>query len=240
MHQHLVAPPRPITQLRPTVPEGVAKPIGRALAKAPADRWESAERFARALTEGTPAAARRVRPRLIIAASLVAVAVIGGLVWARRPAAVPERPLVAVLPFQNLGAPDDAYFADGVTEEITARLARISGIRIISRTTAMRYRGTTRSLKEIARELGVQYVLEGTIRTERLADGSGQVRVTPDLVRAADDTHLWTDAYTAGLAAHARDRRGATPCARRSSTSSERSRSTRAMRAPGRGSRVRT
>ncbi len=227
VRQHMVVPPRSVAQLRPSVPEGIAAAIDRALAKAPADRFESAARFAAALSASVPPSApvarvspaatlgppaseipptpvgtptRRSRTLAVVLALVVVAALAGGFVWKGRTTAVVERPLVAVLPFENLGGPEDAFFADGVTEEITARLARISGIRVISRTTAMRYRGTTQSLQEIARELGVQYVLEGTIRTERLANGSGQVRVTPDLVRADDDTHLWTDAYTAGLA----------------------------------------
>ncbi len=224
VRQHLVVPPRSVAELRPSVPERIATAIDRALAKSPADRFESAARFAAALKESMPAAApvasapsavpptssasaipvgtstRPSRTIAVVLVVLVVAALAGVFAWKGRSPVVVERPLVAVLPFENLGGPEDAYFADGVTEEITARLARISGIRVISRTTAMRYRGTTQSLQEIARELGVQYVLEGTIRTERLANGSGQVRVTPDLVRADDDTHLWTDAYTAGLA----------------------------------------
>jgi serine/threonine-protein kinase len=213
VHQHLLAPPPPVTQLRPLVPASISGAIGRALAKAPADRFESAALFASALATGeipiggvatpTPGASHPMRTHaLVVAAALavIALAVAFAIPRMRRAADAKERPLVAVLPFRNLGEPGDAYFADGVTEEITARLARISAIRVISRTTSMHFRETTRSLRDIARELGVEYVLEGTIRTERLPNGTGQVRVTPDLVRAADDSHLWTDVYTAGLA----------------------------------------
>jgi TolB-like protein len=111
-----------------------------------------------------------------------------------------ERPRIAVLPFRNIGAADDEYFADGLTERTTSRLTTVSSIGTISRTTALSYKGSTKPLREIAKELGVMYVLEGTVRTERLADGTGPVRVTPELVRTDADTPLWTDRMPAGLA----------------------------------------
>ena len=113
--------------------------------------------------------------------------------------ATPTAGAIVVLPFQNLGTPEDQFFADGITEEITSRLAEISGLRVTSRTTAVRYAGTEKSLKEISEELGVESVLEGTIRTDRLPDGTGTVRVTPQLIRASNDSHLWTDRYTVDL-----------------------------------------
>ncbi len=108
-----------------------------------------------------------------------------------------DRPTLAVLPFENLGAPEYEYFADGITEEMTSRLAEISGLGVTSRTSTLRYKGTERALQDIAAELNVRYVLEGTVRTDRSPDGTGQVRVTPQLIRVSDDTHLWTDRYTA-------------------------------------------
>ncbi|MCG6988058.1 MAG: protein kinase, partial [Gemmatimonadetes bacterium] len=106
-----------------------------------------------------------------------------------------RRHMIVVLPFENLGAPDDAYFADGVTEELTSRLAMVSGIGVISRTTAVQYRNTTKTVKQIGEELGVDYVLEGTVRWARSTTGAGQVRVTPQLIRVADDSHVWTGTY---------------------------------------------
>jgi len=107
--------------------------------------------------------------------------------------------VLVVLPFENLGSEDDQYFADGITEEITSRLARIPGLKIISRTSALHYARENKSLKEIGEELGVGSVLEGTIRTDRVPGGAGSVRVTPQLIRVKDDTHLWAEEYTAGL-----------------------------------------
>ena len=72
--------------------------------------------------------------------------------------------MIVVLPFENLGPPEDAYFADGITEEITSRLAVVSGLGVISRTSAVQYDRTGKTLKQIGADLGVDYVLEGTIR----------------------------------------------------------------------------
>jgi TolB-like protein/Flp pilus assembly protein TadD/tRNA A-37 threonylcarbamoyl transferase component Bud32 len=109
-------------------------------------------------------------------------------------AVTPERKMIVVLPFENLGPPEDEYFAAGMTEEITSRLAAVSGLGVISRTSAFQYDRTGKSLKQVGEDLGVDYVLEGTVRWARQADAS-RVRITPQLIRVADDTHLWADAY---------------------------------------------
>ncbi len=107
----------------------------------------------------------------------------------RRP--TDDRPCVVVLPFANLsGDPENEFFSDGVTEDIMARLAGIRGLRVISRTTAMTYKGSQRNLPQIAAELGAQAVVEGTVR--RSAD---RVRVTAQLIAAERDEHLWADTY---------------------------------------------
>ncbi len=111
-----------------------------------------------------------------------------------------ERQKLVVLPFENLGAPEDDYFADGLTEEVISRLAEIPELGVISRTSALQYKGTEKSIGEIGEELDVQYVLEGTVRWERPPEGASRVRVTPQLIRVSDDTHLWTERYDAVLA----------------------------------------
>ena len=108
-------------------------------------------------------------------------------------------PRLAVLPFTNLSSPEEMVFTDGMTDEITARLAQIRGLLVISSTSANEYRNRSQSLREIGRELGVEYVLDGTIRTDRPARGEGEIRVTPQLIRVADDVHLWSERYTATL-----------------------------------------
>ena len=105
------------------------------------------------------------------------------------------RPKIVVLPFENLGRPEDEYFADGVSEEITSRLASLDGLGVISRTSAMRYKGERPPVAQIGRDLGVDYILEGTVRWEHAAAGPSRVRVTPQLIRVADDTHLWSTRF---------------------------------------------
>lgn len=106
------------------------------------------------------------------------------------------RKSIAVLPFENLSPdPDDAYFTDGVHDEILTQLAKISGLSLISRTSVMGYRQTGKNLKEIAGELDVRYILEGSVR--RFGD---DVRITAQLIDAQTDEHLWAESYERGRA----------------------------------------
>jgi serine/threonine-protein kinase len=219
VHQHMAAPPPPITQLRPAVPAELAGALARALAKSPADRFNPVAQFADALTprwsppgEATTSgvaptltAPRRSAPaRVVIPAALAIAALAAGLWWARgRGRASTEStgtPRVVVLPFTNLGAPTDQYFADGITEEITSRAGQVPGLEVIARSSASSYRGGDRDIRRIGQELNVQYVLEGSVRWQRAQDGPGRVRVTPELIRVADGTQLWTERYDAVLA----------------------------------------
>jgi serine/threonine-protein kinase len=212
VHQHIAVEPRPVTELRPAVPAEVVAALSRVLSKAPADRFSPAAQFAEALTPAqTVPRPVEVPPReksrrsLIAYAAVAILAIIGAYTVISRTVGPPESaeaaalPRLAVLPFDNLGSAEDEYFADGITEEITSRIAQISGLHVISRTSAMQYKNHEKTLRQIGEELSVDYVLEGTIRTDRAADGSGQVRVTPQLIRVSDDAHLWTEGYTADL-----------------------------------------
>jgi serine/threonine-protein kinase len=111
-----------------------------------------------------------------------------------------DRKMLVVLPFENLGQPEDEYFADGITEEITSRLAEMSGLGVIGRTSAVQYKDAQVPIRQIGEELGVEFVLEGTVRWEKAAAGESRVRVTPQLIRVSDATHLWTNRYDAQLA----------------------------------------
>jgi serine/threonine-protein kinase len=214
VRQHIAAEPRAITVLRPAVPADVAGLLARVLAKTPADRFSPAAAFAEALelrgrtaaeadtlqVKAKTAPVRSWRWPVAIVSLIAVVAVVALLVRGSGGAPGDARPTIVVLPFENMGAPDDEYFADGMTEEVTSRLAKISGLGVTSRTTALHYKGTGRSLRDIGDELSVAYVLEGTVRTDRVPDGTGQVRVTQQLIRVSDDTHLWSESYTASLA----------------------------------------
>jgi serine/threonine protein kinase/tetratricopeptide (TPR) repeat protein len=105
------------------------------------------------------------------------------------------RKMIVVLPFENLGNQDENYFADGVTEEITSKLASIGNIGVISRKSAEKMAGSNKSNKEIGKELGVDYILSGTIRWAKQGDKKSKVRITPQLTRVSDNTITWSDSY---------------------------------------------
>src|SRR6185436_13380278 len=102
--------------------------------------------------------------------------------------AVVDQPRVAVLPFENGGAPDDAYFVDGMTEAITNRLASISGLSVIGRQSAKRYIGSIKSPQQIGGELGVNYLLTGSVRWDKTQTRRNVVSVRPALLRVVDGT----------------------------------------------------
>jgi serine/threonine protein kinase/tetratricopeptide (TPR) repeat protein len=106
-----------------------------------------------------------------------------------------DKKMIVVLPFENLGPAEDDYFAAGMTEEIISRLAAVSGLGVISRTSTVQYDKTGKSVKEIGKDFGVDYVLEGTVRWAKSSTGPSRVRITPQLIRVYDDTHLWANTY---------------------------------------------
>lgn len=142
-----------------------------------------------------PATRRRVGPAVV--AGVVLLGLIAGLgVWRLRgrwrsiPAANPIRSL-AVLPLRNLsGDPGQEYFVDGITEELIGRLSQIRGVRVISRTSAMRFKETKQPIPEIARALNVDAIVEGSV----IREGS-RVRVTVQLIRGATGDHIWAEDY---------------------------------------------
>jgi serine/threonine-protein kinase len=101
-------------------------------------------------------------------------------------------PSLAVLPFDNLGAPEDAYFADGMTDEIRNRLGSLPGLRLVGRQSAQLYAKSQKPVQQIGQELGVEYLLTGTVRWER-SNGGSVVRVSPTLIRASDGIQLWAE-----------------------------------------------
>ena len=109
--------------------------------------------------------------------------------------APPAPASIVVLPFENLSPdPDNAFFADGLTEEIIADLSKIRALRVISRTSAMTFKGAKKSAPAIARELNVRHVLEGSVRR-----AGNHLRITAQLIEGASDAHVWADKYTGTL-----------------------------------------
>jgi serine/threonine protein kinase/Tfp pilus assembly protein PilF len=124
-------------------------------------------------------------------ALLVALAAGSGVVVWNRVFAVPMPKSVAVLPFENLSHdPDNAYFADGIQDEILTRLSKIADLKVISRTSTQQYQSKPRNLAQIAKQLGVANVVEGTV--QKAAD---QIRVNVQLINAQTDSNLWADTY---------------------------------------------
>ncbi|MGK2962326.1 MAG: protein kinase domain-containing protein [Gemmatimonadaceae bacterium] len=211
---HVTEKPDAITNRRSSVPPALASLVMACLEKRPADRPQTAAEVMHQLdalhtpsggltpTAQTPAARRR--PDLArfkwIAAGIAAVAIIvvAGLVIgnsASRNGASAEAPVIAVIPFENFGKPEGKEFTDGITEEITSRLSSLSGLKVIGRQTSKGYAGTTKTPQQIASELGVNYLLTGTVRWDRGSDGREIVRVSPALVRTADATQVWSEPY---------------------------------------------
>jgi len=208
---------------RKTVPAGLEAVLEKAMARLPADRFATAADFADALKDsgfapGLPAvrfqpdtkrvsaawiAVRRLGVPLVLGLMGMTALLVWGLKPDRSQTVVPqwqaepvgETRLIVVLPFENLGPPEEMYFAAGMTDEITSRLAALSGLGVISRKGALRYAGTDKSTREIGDELGVGYILSGSVRWAGAASGSRRVRITPELIRVADDTQLWSEPY---------------------------------------------
>jgi TolB-like protein len=109
---------------------------------------------------------------------------------AEPPLPLPDKPSIAVLPFANMsGDPEQEYFADGMVEEIITALSRIRWLFVIARNSSFTYKGQSVDVKQVGRELGVRYVLEGSVRK-----AGGRVRITGQLIEATSGTHLWAAA----------------------------------------------
>jgi serine/threonine protein kinase/tetratricopeptide (TPR) repeat protein len=203
--------PVPIAQLNPYVPAPVRWIVERCLAKDPEERYASTSDLARELRDvrdhlaevpSGPLPPAHLRPRraallwlvglVVGVVSLVALNV-GGL---RERLTAPGRiESIAVLPLTNLSAdPEQEYFADGMTEALIADLAKVGSLKVISRTSVMQYKGAQKPLTKIARELGVDAIIEGSAL--RVGD---RVRITAQLIDAATDQHLWAESYDRDL-----------------------------------------
>src|SRR5216110_1172813 len=128
---------------------------------------------------------------LTLAAALLAAAAFAYSFYFVAPAPSPNEKSIAVLPFENRSEDkSNAYFTDGIQDEILTRLSKISDLKVISRTSTQRYKNTSQSLSEIARQLGVANLLEGSVQKT-----NDQVRVNVQLIRAANDSHLWAETF---------------------------------------------
>jgi len=211
---HVTQAPDPVARHRAAVPAPLAELVMRCLEKKPADRFQSAQllldRFEELATPsggmtptGTaphPAAGRSRKPIFLASALLLAVTLGGLWVWRRQgaPSAAAGPVRLVVVPFENLGPADQAYFAEGLVDEVRTRLTGLSGLRVVARTSSEAYRGSKNTPQQIAKELGVQYLLTGRVRWQEAAAGrTAQVRVSPELIRAEDGTTAWEKSFDA-------------------------------------------
>jgi serine/threonine-protein kinase len=218
-----------VRQVRPTVPEAVEQALLKVLAPVPADRFQTAAEFARALVppalsapvpaagahqaltqaSAPPAAARSagLRPRRVAAPAfvlgLLVMASMGMFLLYRNHRATEDRGTgpkrVAVLPFENLGPAEDEYFADGVTDAVRGKLTGIPGLEVTARSSSGQYKKTPKGPQQIGEELGVQYLLTGTVRWEKGPAGQSRVQVSPELIEVSTAAAKWQQPFDAPL-----------------------------------------
>ncbi|MBP9106519.1 MAG: protein kinase [Gemmatimonadaceae bacterium] len=208
--------PRPLDQTRTALPAAVNTTVMKALAKTAADRYSTGAEFVAALDAAedqvrTPSGevvaatpARGVRPWQLAIAALVLLAagvagskLLGGKGGA---AASTEEKTLAVLPFENQGTADDAYFADGLVDELRDKLSHVPKLTVTASASADQYRASPKTDMVIAKELRVDQVLRGKVRYANGADGTRQVRVATELVDGASGKVTWRDTFDAPMA----------------------------------------
>jgi serine/threonine-protein kinase len=181
----------------------VSTPVPTAVTAAEPSRPQAA-----APSPAPPASERHAPRRAPLAAVLVLGILIGlGVLFAWRrghggDGASGGSRVLAVLPFENLGDSADAYFADGVTDEVRTKLAKVGGLDVIARGSSNEYRGTRKRAQEVAQELGAGYLLTGTVRWIKAGDGTNRVRVTPELVEVQPGQTprtRWGEQFDAGI-----------------------------------------
>jgi serine/threonine-protein kinase len=224
--KRLTEPPPSVRSVRSNVPEPTDAAIRKALAPVPADRFASVAEFAgelaaagryggTAVRESTPSPVteptRVTMPRTAVppfrrfAVILVLGFVLGlGVLfgWLHRrgpePGAAGVKTL-AVLPFENLGRPDDEYFADGVTDAVRGKLTSLAGLQVTASNSSAEYKRTTKSPQQIAHDLGVDYLLVGKVRWEKSPDGTSRVQVSPELIQASSGAARWQQPFDATI-----------------------------------------
>lgn len=207
--------PRALTQSRPGLSPRLNALVFRAIAKGPADRYPTAQAMADAIrgfqTSGESGAvasapaglASILSWRKAIGAGLAALvvwAVIATVMAVKGPkSASKDGVRLAVMPFENRGEPGDAYFADGIADEVRGKLTSLAGFRVTARASSDQYRKTDKSLKQIGSELGVDYILTATVRWLHSANGKGRVQVTPELINTGNGDASWQQSFDADV-----------------------------------------
>ena len=203
----LESEPEPLSAARTDLPPDLERIVRRCLHKRPDERYNDTRDLVAALRDlqGSLEAGEASRPRraavvparrrwaavLVLAAVLLVAGFLLYRTWRPAPPVAPATPTVAVLPFHNLSAEaENEYFSAGVTEEIISKLSRIRSLEVASRTSVARYKEAERDVRRIGEELGVRYLLEGSVR--RSGD---RVRITAQLVDSSTGLNLWSDDF---------------------------------------------
>jgi serine/threonine-protein kinase len=203
MKRRLSRPAPSLAAARPDMPAALAALVDKGLALEPAERWATGAEFARACAslgadgsggytivtppEALPTGSRSKWRRVILAgAGVLAVAAAAHLLRPGAAATPPAAPLIAVVPFQNLGDSADRYYAEGVTDDIRGKLASLPGVRVIASASAAVYAGSAKPPQQIARELGADYLVVGRVRLEPGTGGSRRVRISPELIQVTE------------------------------------------------------
>ena len=207
--------PKPVHERTHAAPRQLDRILQRCLEKSPDRRYETARglrndldslRVEESSQPSVPVkASSETGSRLTwIGIAAVVLSIVAGagaylLRGGERPAPAapsPAKPsMIVVFPFENMGAADDQYFAAGISEEITSRLSALKGLGVVSRTSANQYDRKGKTMPMIAADLGVDYVLDGTVRWAKGAGGASEVRITPQLIRAREDRQVWSASY---------------------------------------------
>jgi serine/threonine protein kinase/tetratricopeptide (TPR) repeat protein len=217
--------PTPVFELRPDLPRHLDRIVSACLEKQPEDRFQSSRDVynglrqlkqevtsdpARTSAVPAPSAPQRSRSRWPAIGMGIAVVALVALAawWAASTRSAPEtepltagppsqqsdRKMIAVLPLRNVGAPEDEFFAAGITDEILSRLASVRGLGVVSTGGSSPYRDQVRA-RAIGQDLGVDYILTGSVRWAPASEGSSRVRISPRLIRVEDETHVWAEVY---------------------------------------------
>ena len=211
---HAIEKPEPLERRRASTPADLAALVMQCLEKHPADRPQNGreilsalDRVASGVSSGSTPVPTSLegssgRPRWMISAGIAAVAIAAAIGWRLLSPgeAVAGQTKLVVLPFENLGNAADQYFADGLSEEVTNRLVKLSGVSVVARSSAAQYKTSGKTAQQIGRELHVDYVLDGTVRWARAAGGGSMVRVTPQLMKVSTGAQVWGEPYEAVLA----------------------------------------
>jgi serine/threonine protein kinase/tetratricopeptide (TPR) repeat protein len=198
-----------LARYRREVPAEIQTIIDKALEKDVTTRYQHADDVVadlKRLTVQNTASVRTVeKPRRLnsrvlagmVAAVVIALSVVGYLLLRNstespRTVADNQKKILAVLPFKNMSSdPDEEYFCDGLTEELTSRLSVIQSLMVISRSSSMTFKGSHKTIPEVSKALGARFIIEGSVQK-----AGEQIRITAQLIDASTDSHIWTNSYT--------------------------------------------